>query len=55
MKFNFINSWNSGAKQDDKFCIKLRLGILTIFEMSSDCSDNYLRLIVLNIGTEITK
>tara|TARA_R110002020_G_scaffold56171_4_gene155641 strand:+ start:2778 stop:2954 length:177 start_codon:yes stop_codon:yes gene_type:complete len=55
MKFNFINSWSSGAKQDDKFCVKLRLGILTILEISSDFSQNYLRLIVFNIGMEINK
>lgn len=55
MKYNFINSWKSGAKQDDKFCIKFRLGVLTLFELSSDFSDNYLRLIVFNIGMEITK
>ena len=55
MNFNFINSWKSGAKQDDKFCIKLRLGILTLLEVSSDFSDNYLRLIVFNVGMEITK
>jgi len=55
MKFNFINSWSSGVKQDDKFCVKLRLGILTILDISSDFSQNYLRLIVFNIGVEITK
>ena len=55
MKFNFINAWKSGAKQDDKFCLKFRLGILTIIEVSSDFSDKYLRLIVCNIGMEINK
>ena len=55
MKFNFINSWKSGAKQDDKFCLKFRLGIFTIIEVSSDFSQNYLRLIVCNIGMELTK
>jgi|7_EtaG_2_1085326.scaffolds.fasta_scaffold139675_3 hypothetical protein len=55
MKLNYINSWSSGAKQDDKFCVKLRLGILTILEISSDFSQNYLRLIVFNIGMEINK
>jgi|ETNvirenome_6_85_1030632.scaffolds.fasta_scaffold353284_1 hypothetical protein len=55
MKFNFINAWKNRAKQDDKFCLKLRLGILTIIEVSSDFSDNYLRLMIFNVGVEINK
>jgi hypothetical protein len=55
MKYNFINSWESEAKQDDKICLKLRLGKLTIIEISSDFSDNYLRFIFLNLGFEVTE
>ena len=55
MKIDWINSWKSGVKQDDKFCVKVRLGIFTLVEISSDFSQHYLRLIVCNIGMEITK
>ena len=55
MKTNFINSWRAGNKQDDKFCVKIRLGIFTIVEISSDFSQNYLRIILLNIGFELGK
>jgi hypothetical protein len=55
MKYNFINSWESEVKQDDKVCLKLRLGKLTIIEISSDFSDNYLRFIFLNLGFEVTE
>ena len=54
MKYNFINSWESGAKQDDKFCLNFRLGKFTLIEISSDFSENYLRFIFLNLGVEIS-
>jgi len=55
MKLNFINSWASGSKQDDKLMIVVRLGKLTLIEISSDISSKFLRLIVFNVGIEITK
>ena len=55
MKTNWINSWNVGNKQDDKFCVKFRLGTLTLLETSSDFSQKYLRLILLNVGVELGK
>ena len=55
MKTNWINSWKAGNKQDDKFCVKFRLGTLTLLETSSDFSQKYLRLILLNVGVELGK
>ena len=55
MKINWINSWKAGNKQDDKFCIKFRVGTLTLLEISSDFSQKYLRLIILNVGVELGK
>lgn len=36
----FKNGWKSGVKQNDKLIIEIRIGILSIFELYVDRSDN---------------
>jgi hypothetical protein len=47
-----VNSWTSTRKQRDKFEFTLRMGRLTVFEISTDISSNATRLIFLNIGIQ---
>ena len=44
----FINDWSSNAKQTDKIALEVRIGSLTIFELSLDASSKSFRLTVLN-------
>ena len=55
MKFRLINSFKSYVKQNDKIIFILRLGILTIFEISFDKSDKYFKFLLLNLGFKISK
>ena len=45
----FFNGWTP-SKQIDRFEIRLRLSILTIFEFSYDISDKKFKLVLLNYG-----
>ncbi len=47
-----INSWTSTRKQKDKFEFTLRIGKLTVFEISVDISSKSTKLIFLNIGMQ---
>jgi hypothetical protein len=47
-----VNSWTSTRKQKDKFEFILRIGKLTVFEISVDISSKTTRLIFLNIGMQ---
>jgi len=49
---NFINSWSSKIKQNDKINITLRLGRATIVEIKYDISDKALRFIIAGFGIE---
>ena len=49
----FINSWKSSSKQNDKVLICLRIGKVTVFELSFDKSDKKFSLMILNIGLAI--
>jgi hypothetical protein len=47
-----VNSWTSTRKQKDKFEFTLRIGKLTVFEISMDISSKTTKLIFLNIGMQ---
>lgn len=47
-----VNSWTSTRKQKDKFEFTLRIGKLTIFEISIDISSKTTKLVFLNIGMQ---
>lgn len=50
---NWINSWNTKAKQWDKLGLEVRLFGLTALEFKTDLSDKKIRLVVLNLGFEL--
>jgi hypothetical protein len=50
MKINFINSWKSTAKQDDKLNFELRVFKLTFFKIYFDISRNDFSIMFLNFG-----
>jgi hypothetical protein len=50
---NFINSYTSTRKQNDKAVLELRFGTLTIFELYYDASAAHFRIMLLNFGLEI--
>jgi hypothetical protein len=47
-----VNSWTSTRKQKDKFEFTLRIGRVTVFEISTDITSKTKRLIFLNIGIQ---
>ena len=55
MKFDLINSWRKGNKQEDKIGIELRVGRLTLIDIKIDVSKCSVRAIFLNFGVEIKK
>jgi len=46
----FKNGWNSLRKQWDKVELKVRISVLTIFELNIDISQRSLKIMVLNFG-----
>lgn len=49
---NFINSWSSKVKQNDKINVTFRIGRFTLIEVKYDISDKKLRIILLGFGLE---
>ena len=54
MNANFINGFLKGNKQCDKYCVCVRLGRFTLFNLSFDFSDRRVRLMILNIGVDVS-
>jgi len=52
---DFINSWRSGKKQNDKFGINIRAGKITILLVGYDHSDRNFKIMVMNYGVVIGK
>jgi hypothetical protein len=48
----FINSWKSRTKQWDKFCIKFRIGKITVFDFYGDFSRKQFGISIFNIGVK---
>ena len=46
----FINGWNYMYKDVDRFHFGLRIGILTVYELSCDVSSGTWRFMLLNLG-----
>ena len=44
------NSWTSPNRQADKFEIKVRISVVTLFQISLDFSRKYYHLTILNFG-----
>ena len=53
MIVDYINSWKKGNKQVWKGNISIRLGRITLFELKWNFEGGYIRLMLLNFGTEI--
>ena len=53
MKLDYINSWRKGNKRVWMGDIRLRLGRITLFQLSWDFKGRSLRLMVLNFGAEL--
>ena len=54
MKANFINGFLKGNKQCDKYCTCVRLGRFTLFQLSFDISSKSGRIMMLNIGIDVS-
>ena len=52
MKLDCINSWRKGNKRIWVGDIKLRVGRITLFELTWNFKLKFLRLMVLNFGAE---
>ena len=53
MKLDYINSWKKGNKRVWIGDICVRLGRITVFELSWDFKLKFIRLMVLNFGAEL--
>ena len=49
----FINGWNYMFKDVDRFEIKVRISVVTLFEAVLDLSSKTARITILNLGIEI--
>ena len=54
MKEKFINGFLKGNKQCDKYCACVRCGRFTFFQLSFDISARAGRIMVLNIGVDVS-
>lgn len=53
MKNDFINSWNSKKKQNDKINVELRFGKFTLLLINIDFSKKSFDFLVFNLGAKI--